>query len=43
VVDVAGTPSASARLDVLGKEIGDVKELIKLHIASEGKSTQSKP
>ena len=43
VVDVAGTQSASARLDALGAKLNNVEELIKLHIATEGKTTASKP
>jgi hypothetical protein len=43
VVDVAGTPSASMRLDALGAKLTTVEEMIKLHIATEGRTTQSKP
>jgi len=40
VVDVAGTPSASARLDALGAKLISVEEMIKMHIASENKTNQ---
>jgi hypothetical protein len=35
VIDVAGTPSASLRLDALGTKLNAVEEMIKLHIAKE--------
>lgn len=38
VVDVAGTPSASARLDALNKELIEVKEMIKMHMAKEDRT-----
>ena len=37
VVDVAGTPSASARLDALGAKLNGVEEMLKIHIAKEEK------
>jgi|GEM_PF-5523338 cell division protein FtsL len=35
VIDVAGTPSASLRLDALGTKLNAVDEMLKLHIAKE--------
>jgi hypothetical protein len=35
VIDVAGTPSASVRLDALSAHLNTVEEMIKLHIAKE--------
>ena len=37
VVDVAGTPSTSARLDSLAVKLNAVDEMLKLHIATEDK------
>ena len=38
VVDVAGTPAASARLDALSAKLNIVEEMIKMHIAKEDKT-----
>lgn len=38
VVDVAGTPSASARLNALGEKLNTVEEMIKMHIAKEDRT-----
>ena len=38
VVDVAGTPAASARLDSLTAKINSIDEMLKLHIAKEDKT-----
>ena len=38
VIDVAGTPSASARLDSLTAKVNSIDEMLKLHIAREDKT-----
>ena len=38
VIDVAGTPSASSRLDALSAKLNIVEEMIKMHIAKEDKT-----
>jgi hypothetical protein len=38
VIDVAGTPAASSRLDALSAKLNTVEEMIKMHIAKEDKT-----